>query len=144
MAYAVSYFPDGTRSLPYTQLIAKYAVDDRLTWMGRINAADTPVEHHDFPIAFCRPDDQQDEAARPAAGGGGGGGGGGGQAGGDAAAAVGSNRALTLSLHERTGAEASEPAAMRAMFEPALHRPSGAVAGAPIPSKPKRASKDEE
>ncbi len=55
MAYAISFFPDGSRSLPYVQLLAKYATDDRLTWEGRLKEAGTIIDHPDFPVAYCQP-----------------------------------------------------------------------------------------
>lgn len=54
MAYAISFFPDKTRSLPFVQLLAKYATDDRLTWQGRIEQADAVIDHPDFPLAYCQ------------------------------------------------------------------------------------------
>lgn len=62
MAYAISFFPDGTRSLPYVQLLAKYATDDRLTWMGKIENSDAPIDHADFPVAYCRAEEAAEGA----------------------------------------------------------------------------------
>ncbi len=64
--FAVSFVPDGTRALPYGPLGLKHTIDDKLTWVGNINAGEV-LGGDAFPLAFCRDDDGDGGTAASAA-----------------------------------------------------------------------------